>query len=433
MNRNRWYVLALLLSVYMIHHLDRQVVTLLLVPIGAEFKLSDGQLGLLAGTVYAISFAIAGIPLGMLIDRVHRVRLLAVLVALWSGLTALCATAQSFGALLLMRIGIGAAESGGTPTNLSLISDYFDRKSRSTAVGAYMMGPSLGTILGFALAGVIAANYGWRAAFLAAGIPGLVLALVLFFTVREPLRGAGDATAGIAAIKAPPLRESIKLLWSNRTIVHLIIGLTLANTVAAGVAVWLPALLMRNHGASVQTAGLSIAFGVSTFAALASVCGGMLADKVGARIPDAVPRLAALAALATIPCIVYGAMTTIYWVVIAAFAIKTVAHVLVNTPGYALTLSLAPPQIRGTTIAVLQVLGNLFSYGVGPQLVGSLSDALQPFAGTNSLRYSVAIFGLINVWSMCHLLRAAYWMRRTHAADESRSVSVSVGIVLQKQ
>lgn len=433
MNRNRWYVLALLLSVYMIHHLDRQVVTLLLVPIGAEFKLSDSQLGLLAGTVYAISFAIAGVPLGMLIDRVHRVRLLTVLVALWSGLTALCASAQSFAALLLMRIGIGAAESGGTPTNLSLISDYFDRKSRSTAVGAYMMGPSLGTILGFALAGVIAANYGWRAAFLAAGIPGLVLALILFMTVREPLRGAGDANTGVAAIKAPPLKESLKLLGSNRTVVHLVIGLTLANTVAAGVSVWLPALLMRNHGATIQTAGFSIAFGVATFAALASLCGGMFADKVGARTPDAVPKMAAFAAVATIPCIVYGAMTSVYAIVIAAFAFKTVAHVLVNTPGYALTLSLAPPQIRGTTMAVLQVLGNLFSYGVGPQLVGSLSDALQPLAGVNSLRYSVAIFALINLWSMAHMLRAAHWMRRTQAAaEQSPPVTVSSGVALQK-
>ena len=432
MSRNRWYVLALLLTVYMIHHLDRQVVTLLLVPIGAEFELTDSQLGLLAGTVYAISFAIAGVPLGMLIDRVNRVRLLTGLVAVWSGLTALCAGAQSFAALLLMRIGIGAAESGGTPTNLSLVSDFFDRKSRSTAVGVYMMGPSLGTILGFALAGVIAANYGWRAAFLAAGIPGLVLAAVLFFTVREPVRGAGDATSGAATTKAPPLAESLKLLWSNRAIVHLVIGLTLANTVAAGVAVWLPALLMRNHGATVQTAGLSIAFGVATFAALASLCGGMLADKVGARAPDAVPRMAALAALITIPCIAYGAMTSIYAMVIAAFAFKTVAHVLVNTPGYALTLSLAPPQIRGTTMAVLQVLGNLFSYGVGPQLVGSLSDLLQPIVGTNSLRYSIAIFALINLWSIAHLLRAGRWLRRAPLAEPTTPEPVGGSVVLQK-
>lgn len=432
MDRKRWYVLALLLSVYMVHHLDRQVVTLLLVPIGAEFQLTDSQLGLLAGTVYAISFAIAGIPLGMLIDRVNRVRLLTGLVAIWSGLTALCAGAQSFAALILMRIGIGAAESGGTPTNLSLISDIFDRKSRSTAVGAYMMGPSLGTILGFALAGIIAANYGWRAAFLAAGIPGLVLAAVLFLTVREPVRGAGDATAGAATVKAPPLAESLRLLWSNRAMVHLIVGLTLANTVAAGVSVWLPALLMRNHGASVQTAGLSIAFGVATFAALASLGGGFLADKVAARAPDAVPRMAALAALITIPSIIYGAMTSLYAVVIAAFAFKTVAHVLVNTPGYALTLSLAPPQIRGTTMAVLQVLGNLFSYGVGPQLVGSLSDLLQPIAGTNSLRYSIAIFALINLWAMAHLLRAGQWLRRAPVAAPPATEAVGGSVVLQK-
>ena len=427
MNRYRWYILSLLLTVYMVHHLDRQVVSLLLEPIGAEFELTDSQLGLLAGTVYAIAFAVAGMPLGLLVDRVHRVRLLSALIAVWSGLTALCAMATSFSMLVLMRIGIGAAESGGTPTNLSLLSDYFERRRRSTAVGIYMMGPQLGTIVGFAVAGVIAANYGWRAAFLAAGIPGLILAALVFLSLREPQRGASDAVHGVqdAPLAAPPFMAALRLIWQQPALVHMIIGLTIANTVAAGVAVWLPALLMRVHGVSIQTAGLSVAFGVATFAALASLFSGMVCDKLGARSPHAIPRLAAFAALITIPFIIYGSLTGAYWVAIAAFAAKTVAHAIVNTPGYAVSLSLAPPQIRGTTTALLQVLSNLLGYGIGPQLVGMLSDAFRPFAGVDSLRYGLIIFVFLNLWAAAHLLRAARWMRRAQRI-EARDPALAV-------
>jgi MFS family permease len=418
-NRYRWYILSLLLTVYMVHHLDRQVVSLLLVPIGAEFDLSDSQLGLLAGTVYAIAFAITGMPLGLLVDRVNRVRLLSALIAIWSGLTALCATATSFVTLVLMRIGIGAAESGGTPTNLSLLSDYFERRRRSTAVGIYMMGPQLGTIIGFAVAGIIAANYGWRAAFLAAGIPGLILAALVLLTVREPKRGASDAVHGVqeAQLAAPPFMDALRLIRQQPALVHMIIGLTIANMVAAGVAVWLPALLMRVHGVSIQTAGLSVAFGIATFAALASLFSGMVCDKLGTRSPHAIPRMAAFAALITIPFIVYGSLTGIYWIAIAAFAAKTVAHAIVNTPGYAVSLSLAPPQIRGTTTALLQVLSNLLGYGIGPQLVGLLSDTFRPIAGADSLRYGLIVFVFLNLWAAAHLLRASQWMHRSQRIE----------------
>ena len=145
--RYDWYVVFMLLSVYMVHHLDRMVVTLLLDPIGKEFALTDSQLGLLAGLAFAVPFALAGLPLGMLVDRVNRVRLLTALVTFWSGVTALAAFATGFWTLLLARIGVAAAESGGTPTNVSLISDQMPPNKRATALGVYYMGPSIGTII----------------------------------------------------------------------------------------------------------------------------------------------------------------------------------------------------------------------------------------------------------------------------------------------
>ena len=183
-SRYSWYVVTVLLAVYMVHHLDRMIITLLLEPIGRDFDLSDSQLGLLAGLAYAVPFAIAGLPLGMLVDRVNRVRLLTVLVTVWSGLTTLAAFATGFWTLLLARVGVAAAEAGGTPTNVSIISDQIPAARRSTALGVYYMGAALGTIIGFSLAGTIAAEYGWRAGFLVAGLPGLLLGLVLSRTVR---------------------------------------------------------------------------------------------------------------------------------------------------------------------------------------------------------------------------------------------------------
>lgn len=412
--RSSWYVLGLLLLVSALHYLDRQVVSLLLEPIRAEFDLSDSQAGMLAGTAYAVAFAICGIPIGFLVDRVHRVRLLAGLLSVWSGLTALCAFPNSYAMLLLARVGVGAAESGAMPTSLSILSDYFDRTRRSFAVGVYKVGPQLGMIVGFAVIGVVATQFSWRAAFLVAGLPGLILAVTLLLTVREPKRGQSDASsANPDTQSALPLRQALATITSQRSVVHLIMGMTISSTVAAGCMVWLPALLMRSHGASVQSAGISVGFGVATFAAISSLLSGHLADRLTARAFHRIPLLCALAAFLMIPATAGGALTDAYALVLAGFALMSVAAVAVTTPGYALCLSLAPARVRGTTIAVLQVAGNLAGFGAGPQIVGILSDALVPLTGAaHSLRYALAVFALLNLWAVFHLLRAAKWLRR---------------------
>jgi MFS family permease len=358
---------------------------------------------------------VTGIPLGLLVDRVSRVRLLSVLVTIWSVFTGLCAFANSFVALVLMRVGIAAAESGSTPANLSLISDYFDRRRRSTAIGIYMMGSQLGTIVGFAFAGIIAAQYGWRAAFLMAGLPGLILVVLLLTTVREPRRGQSEEVVPAQPAPAPPIGVALRIIWAKPALVHMIAGLVIANTVAAGVSVWLPPLLMRNFGVSVKTAGFSIAFGVAGFAALASLFSGMLADRLDAKAPHTVPKLTALASLLVIPCIVYACSTHVYSLVIVGYALQTAVHMAINTPGYSLSLSLAPPQLRGTTGAVLQVLSNLLGYGLGPQLVGWLSDSFKPYMGIDSLRYAIGIFVFMNLWAVVHFIRAAHWLKHSNA------------------
>ena len=370
------YVLLTLLAVYMVHHLDRVAISLLLEPIGREFRLTDSERGFLAGMGYAIPFAIAGIPLGMLIDRINRVRLLASLLCVWSGLTALCAAAPGFGWLLAARIGVGAAESGGTPANVSIIADYVPPSRRSGAFGVYYMGPHLGTIIGFAVTGAVATAYGWRAAFLVVGVPGLLLALLVVKTIREPLRSADSGTV-TAGETAPALTNVLRSIRRTGAAPHFFVGATLINVVAAGLFSWLAPFMIRAHGLSVRDVGFAIAFGMAPFAAVGSLCGGALSDRLGGfRSPRAALLLAA-AALITVPAVWIALLTPYTSVLIGALAVQQFAHASTLGPSYAAVLGLLPARMRGASAALMQVAANVLGFGAAVQVIGLLSDGLR--------------------------------------------------------
>jgi MFS family permease len=407
-----WYVLSLLVLVYAFHHMDRQIVTLLLEPIKHEFALSDGQLGFLAGLSYAIAFGLAGIPLGLLVDRVHRVRLLSTLLGIWSGLTVLCGFAGSFAALVLTRVGIGAAESGGTPTNMSLIADYFSRRKRPTAMGIYYMGTQIGTIIGFALAAIVAQRYGWRAGFLMAGLPGLMLMVLVLTTVREPRRGASDEIAGqvpVPAVAPPRLRQTLAFVWSQRAQVHTMSGVVIAMAVTAGMSAWLAPLMMRSYGVDLKTAGITLALGVATFGALGSFVGGLLASRLAVRNIASLPKLTALATFLTVPSALLGILYGSFTLTVVGFALQHFFNAMIVSTGYALSLELTRTTMRGTTMALLQVLCNVCGYGLGPQFVGLLSDALHPAFGVHALAYAMSALAVCNLWATVHLVFAARW------------------------
>ena len=406
------YVVGVLVTVYMVHHIDRQIVTLLLEPIRKEFLLSDTQLGLLAGLAYAIPFALAGIPLGLLIDRTHRVRLLAGLITVWSALTALCAFTGSFWALVLARIGVAAAESGATPSNVSIISDYVPEQKRASALGIYYMGPQLATMVGFAVAGVVAAAWGWRAAFLVAGLPGLLLALLVWRTIREPPRTASLPGPSVSTANAgPTFRQLVAAFRMRPAALHLVIGSTLINVVAAALSTWLPALMIRGHGLDVKQVGLAIAFGIAPLGALGSLVAGRVADRLAVRDPVNVPRMLAISTLVTIPSAAYGIYAGQVELLVAAFALQSFAHLSTVAPAYAGTLALMPGDMRGSTAATMQVASNVLGYGVGTQLVGLLSDWFGGGGAVASLRPAMLIVALLNVWPLFHFLRAAQAMR----------------------
>jgi MFS family permease len=393
----RWYVLAILVLVYMMHHLDRVVFSLLQEPIKDEFHLSDAQIALVSGTVFAVAFGVAGLPLGYLADRTRRITLLSGIVAIWSGLTAVASFATHFTHLLLLRVVIGAAESGSTPTNMSILSDYFKDK-RSTAIGIYMMGSQLGTLVGFALTGVVAMHFGWRAALLAAGVPGLFLVALLLLTVREPPRQTEHQPVSFTS--------GLRAIGANAPLVHLIAATTIANVVAPGISMWLPSLLMRAGGQDIGWTGLAIAFTTAPVGILGTLLAGALTEKIGVANPARMTRLMALLAFLYIPAILI-AVTGGPWIMLAGFCAHLFFHMFVSTPGYAMSMNVSAPHLRGSTTAILQVLSNLIGFGIGPLVGGVLSDLLRPQFGDDSLRYALGIYVFLILWAVAHLLRAS--------------------------
>lgn len=426
----RWYILMLMVFAYAIMHMDRQIVTLLLEPIKLEFGLSDSQLGFLAGLSFAIAFSAAGIPLGLMVDRVNRVRLLASLTAIWSGLTALCGFASSYLVLVIARIGIGAAESGGSPTSSSLIADYFRRKERPLAFGIYHTGTQIGSIIGFAAAAIVAQAYGWRAAFFLAGVPGLFLTVLLLTTMREPRRGATDDEQSdttrltdmpVIAAKAPTFGETLRFIASQRAQVHTFIGFVLAMTVTSGLSAWLAPMMMRGYGVSLKTAGLTMAFGISSCGVLGALTGGALATRLGVRNPTNLARLIAAAMLLTVPAAITGILSQTFAVTVGGFAVQTFANSMITATSFVLALELTQTRMRGTTMALLLVLSNVFGYGLGPQIVGWLSDAWHLAYGLRALPYAMVALALGNLWAMTHMLLASRSMKTSLARARAAS------------
>ncbi len=375
------YVLALLTVVYAFNYLDRQLLSVLMEPIKQEFGVSDGALGMLTGFLFALIYTVAGIPVARIADQFGRRAVLVVSLVVWSGMTALTGFVSSFSQLRLARIGVALGESGGTPPSFALISDIFPPERRATALGIFATGVSFGTLLGNVLGGWIGQEYGWRAAFIWLGLPGLLLAALLAWTVREPDRSAAPRDASLGDV--------IRVLIAQPAFVWMAAGVSLAAFAGYGFAMWKPSFLMRVHGFSLRTAGVAIGF-VNLFTGVASsLLGGYLADRLGKRDVRWPLRIAALSAAFALPCNVAFLLWPDPWAALIGISLIGIAGGMWPPPTYATSQSLVPPHMRARATAILLFFLNLIGLGLGPWWIGELSDALEPAYGKLSLRYAL--------------------------------------------
>ena len=399
-------VLIVLTLIATVQFFDRALMVVILEPLKQEFSLTDAQLGFLSGFSYAAAFALAGIPFGWMADRGNRRNLLAALLAIWSALVAFAGSANSFMALVLTRVGIGAADAGGQPCSVSIISDLYPTQRRASAVAIFFVGVPLGMASGFIVGAIVAGQLGWRTAFYVAAAPGVLLTLLLLVLVKEPRRGASD---GLQESKdpAPRLSETIAFMRSQKSLVYLMAASVLVTASSSAMMSWIGSLLVRVHGLSLENVGLLTGLCMGGFGAIGTLVFGWVADRQGAKDMRNQPRMMAIAA--AVIAISGTAVSLLPTVVGAAISLALFASMVagLNGPTYALTQSLVKVRMRGTSMSTLVVLLNLIGVGVGPALAGILSDQFAAAYGAESVRWAMVCVLLMNIPAVVLFARCA--------------------------
>jgi MFS family permease len=382
----RRYAMVMLLIIYILNFLDRSVINILAEPIKMELGLMDWQLGLLTGLAFAIFYTVLGLPIAQLAERHNRPAIIAVSLTVWSMMTAACGLAQNFFQLILARIGVGVGEAGCTPAAHSLISDYVPREQRASALAFYSMGTPLGSLLGLAVGGLVADAYGWRMAFIVCGLPGVLFAIIAAFTLIEPrIKKAVTAVQAAAAPKVT-YRQALKTLANKKTFGLVAGGAAVKAFIGYGHAPFTASFFYRNH--TEEIASLAAMFGLKSGGflglslGLVGGIGGVIGTYIGGQLADHYAKkdlrgwmvIPAVAALINIPIYLLAINMHSAVLALSIFVITSALGSLWYGPIYATAQSIAPVNTRATASAVMLFVINLIGLGLGPLVVGLMSD-----------------------------------------------------------
>ena len=479
----RSYVLGMLLVVYIFNFIDRTIINILTEPIKLSFGLEDWQLGLLGGPAFAVLYTFIGIPIARGAERYNRVMIIASAVAIWSLFTVLCGFAVSFLMLFLFRVGVSIGEAGCTPPAQSLIADYFKPSRRATAVSVYALGVPIGSMLasvfGGQLAGLDGAEFGawinsmglgflfgsmdwtdvegWRVAFVVVGLPGLLLSLLVWRSIKEPPRGYTDPAA-LQGLKQASFKEALSVLAKKPAYWHVTFGAMLASFVGYGVGQFTTSFLIRTHGLAIEDASLLFGLILGLMAAIGVFLSGFLADKISLRHPKALVGIPALGLFVSVPLYVFGYIESNLWLAMPALMAAATLHYFYLGPMYAVAGGVVDSRMRATAVAITLFVVNLLGYGLGPPLIGILSTVLKSvfFSGNDlgltieackpllsmapeakaalssiqleahaacasadarGLQWSIVIFVCIYAWAALHYLLAGRTLQRDMAAS----------------
>ena len=400
--KSNTYALGVLTAMFAVNQLDRNILAVTLDQIGAEFALTDTQLGLLSGALFAIVYALFGFPVAGLAARGNRRNIISAATAVWSTLTIAMGFVQNFAQLALARLGVGIGEAGAVAPAHSMISDFYPPERRTSAMATFATGANIGVLLAFLVGGIAGQALGWRWAFVIAGLPGLVLALLLRFTVAEPHR----ASAVMPARPGSLFLRTWRTIRNDTGLFHTLCGLAVTGIVTFGALAWTATFIIRAHGLSQAQTGIFLALGVGILGGLGTWAGGAIADRLGAKnprwrlgvviaailvakpfaigfllFPSAVPALACLA--------VSGSMATVFW-----------------GPTYAFLHARVEPHMRPMATAIYLCAFNIVGVGVGPTVIGLASDTLFAGQGVRSLGHAILLVQIAGGWGAWHYWRA---------------------------
>ena len=415
----KWYAVGVLTAVYASSQVDRQIMAILLEPIKIELEASDTQMGFLVGLTFAIFYATLGMPIAMLADRVNRRNIITAAISIWSAMTVVCGYAATFVQLSLARIGVGIGEAGSTPPSHSIIADLFSPEQRGTAMGVFALGVNIGLLIAYLAGGWLSENWGWRMTFVAVGLPGLLVALILYLTVSEPLRGGADRIPAAAKPETPTDAPGFKAvaghMWRVRSIRHLCIGATLAGFIGYGFVLWMPSFLVRSHGLSPTEVGLTLALMNGVIGALGTFTAGKLTDVLSRRDIRWRAWVVTLGKGGYVPFLAAVFLVDDLTTALVLYTIPAFFGGFYLAPTFALIQGLVSLRMRALASSIVLFVLNIIGMGFGPQLVGIMSDWFAPEYGKESLRMALLVLSFVNLWCAYHYFTAA----RTLGADLS--------------
>ena len=412
----RRYAMLILALVYMFNFIDRQILAILLPAIRDEFQVGDTVLGLLTGPAFAMFYITLGIPIAQLADRWNRRNLVAAALAVWSGMTALSGLAMNIWQLTLARIGVGIGEAGCSPPAHSMIADYYPPEQRSFAMGFYTLGISMGIMIAYLAGGWVVENHGWRQAFFIVGLPGLILAAIVRFTVVEPQRGASEDRVDTGS--KPSLAEVLRFLLGRRSFVHMGVAAGLSSFVGYAVVIFFPSFVDRSFDMGPAELGFWLGIIVGIAGGAGYFGGGLIADRLGRRSRRKSFNFLAASMLLSMPCYVTVFLApSAGWALVMLVLPTGLANFYLPTV-LAQAQSLVSLRMRAVASAVVLLLINTIGLACGPLLTGMLSDALEPTFGVESMRYSLLIVCVaILPWAGWHYVLAG----RSIDADLARA------------
>jgi MFS family permease len=405
-NRYLNYVLVMLTMIYVFNFADRQILVILQESIKKEFQLSDTELGLLSGFIFAIFYVVLGIPIARYADRGNRRNVVASSLGLWSIMTAISGIAGNFIQLLLSRMGVGIGQAGESPSAHAMISDYFPKEKRTAALSVYSTGLYIGILVAFLLGGYLNQHFGWRKAFLVMGVPGIIFSLLFFVTVKEPKKGATDVRESTSG-KTYSLRTALKLLFSNKIILYLTIGTAQHLFCIYALLNWTPSFLSRLHGMKIMDIGVSLGLIFGIGGAIGTYVRRSLTDRLGKKDKRYYLRVPAYSVLISILFTTGALFFQNNYLTLFCLGVSAFLQSIYLGPFIAIAHSLVPASMRALSSAILLFMLNLFGLGFGPLVVGIISDLLSPSLGMESLRWALTIILLLSIGSAALFFAAA--------------------------
>lgn len=401
-------MLGVLVVVYVFNFIDRQILAILAPAIRDELLLSDTQIGALSGVAFGIFYATLGIPIARLADRYSRVSIISICLSIWSLMTAFSGLATNFVQLLIARIGVGIGEAGGSPPSHSLLADYFAPGKRATALGIYALGIPVGILFGNLAGGWIGEIFGWRQAFFLVGVPGIILAIILKLTVKEPPRGYSEEKP--ADTSTVPFRTVLKTMWGYKSFKYISLGAGTQAFVGYGAIAWMPSFLVRAHDLSIGEVGTALGLIIGFFGGIGTLLSGVIGDKLGAKNVKYYMLVPAYGFLIAVPAGAAVFLVDELYLVLAIYTIPVFLINLYTGPTFAMTQSLAPLAMRAAASALLLFIINIIGLVFGPTTVGIISDLLQSSMQMNdveSLQMALLACNFVYLFSFYYYFQAS--------------------------